>query len=384
VYIPPSSPVEHYNTHLNTIDFIVQKYPNHSLILTGDYNLPFISWSNDTHDLCFLTQSISEYTSIPERLAIHGFYQHDYILNSHHSLLDLIFSNLSSLIVNHALDAAVPADPYHPPLSLSINILTHFSQSVPSFVNMSANDEVLGEFIKAKENIKRKYTALKNEKAEIHSLISETLNPIIEPLKEIKRNKPSTFQRAELIVYEVNNKDIENNTENYSQNSQVFEIDDLLDSSNRDKTYGPKIQLNGAIYLGKKEIKVVDNTLTIEDTSYPLTPGLYILSGSGLSIQLQKHNLVYWNDPNELVCRLRLLLASKAAGNTGVSNEILLIFEELQEAGLIKRIPNYILCVIDCFTKFAWALPLKSKTAKEVSNALSKILLDRTVVSRPW
>ncbi|KAE9524498.1 hypothetical protein AGLY_015086 [Aphis glycines] len=117
VYIPPSSPVEHYNTHLNTIDFIVQKYPNHSLILTGDYNLPFISWSNDTHGLCFLTQSISEYTSIPERLAIHGFYQHDYILNSHHSLLDLIFSNLSSLIVNHALDAAVPADPYHPPLS---------------------------------------------------------------------------------------------------------------------------------------------------------------------------------------------------------------------------------------------------------------------------
>ncbi|KAE9524494.1 hypothetical protein AGLY_015082 [Aphis glycines] len=185
---------------------------------------------------------------------------------------------------------------------------------------MSANDEVLGEFIKAKENIKRKYTALKNEKAEIHSLISETLNPIIEPLKEIKRNKPSTFQRAELIVYEVNNKDIENNTENYSQNSQVFEIDDLLDSSNRDKTYGPKIQLNGAIYLD-----IIKNLFQ---------------SGSGLSIQLQKHNLVYWNDPNELVCRLRLLLASKAAGNTGVSNEILLIFEELQEAGLIKRIPN--------------------------------------------
>ena len=63
-------------------------------------------------------------------------------------------------------------------------------------------------------------------------------------------------------------------------------------------------------------------------------------SGSGLSVKLQKHNLVYWNDPNELVDRLRLLLASKAAGNTGVSNEIISIFEELREVGLIKRIPN--------------------------------------------
>ncbi|KAE9526215.1 hypothetical protein AGLY_013846 [Aphis glycines] len=39
---------------------------------------------------------------------------------------------------------------------------------------------------------------------------------------------------------------------------------------------------------------------------------------------------------------------------------------------------KYILCVIDCFTKFAWAIALKSKTAKEVSCAMSKILHKRT------
>ncbi|KAL4104965.1 hypothetical protein QTP88_020240 [Uroleucon formosanum] len=38
---------------------------------------------------------------------------------------------------------------------------------------------------------------------------------------------------------------------------------------------------------------------------------------------------------------------------------------------------KYILCVIDCFTKFAWAIALKSKTAKEVSSAMSKILIKR-------
>lgn len=57
-------------------------------------------------------------------------------------------------------------------------------------------------------------------------------------------------------------------------------------------------------------------------------------------MKLQNKSLVYWNDPNELVERLRLLLASQAAGNTGLSNEMLSIYEEWYEAGLIKRIPN--------------------------------------------
>ncbi len=43
----------------------------------------------------------------------------------------------------------------------------------------------------------------------------------------------------------------------------------------------------------------------------------------------------YWNDPNELVERLILLHASKAAGNTNVYNEILAIEEELREANII-------------------------------------------------
>ena len=44
---------------------------------------------------------------------------------------------------------------------------------------------------------------------------------------------------------------------------------------------------------------------------------------------------VYWDDPNELVDRLRLLLASQAAGNPSHNNEIISIIEELWEAGII-------------------------------------------------
>jgi len=59
---------------------------------------------------------------------------------------------------------------------------------------------------------------------------------------------------------------------------------------------------------------------------------------------------------------------------------------DLWQADLVEMIPyakhnknfKYILCVIDCFTKFVWALPVKSKTAVEISNAMAKILIHRS------
>ena len=43
----------------------------------------------------------------------------------------------------------------------------------------------------------------------------------------------------------------------------------------------------------------------------------------------------YWDDPNELVDRLRLLIAERSAGNNNHGNEILAIIEELREAKVI-------------------------------------------------
>ena len=47
---------------------------------------------------------------------------------------------------------------------------------------------------------------------------------------------------------------------------------------------------------------------------------------------------VHWNDPNELVERLRLLVSSKRAGHTGHGNEIISVVEELREANIIVYI----------------------------------------------
>lgn len=44
---------------------------------------------------------------------------------------------------------------------------------------------------------------------------------------------------------------------------------------------------------------------------------------------------IYWDDPNELIERLELLISSKNAGNCNHDNEIISIIEELKESGLI-------------------------------------------------
>lgn len=62
--------------------------------------------------------------------------------------------------------------------------------------------------------------------------------------------------------------------------------------------------------------------------------------GSGIQTEYMKYgkgkvSYTYWDDPNELVERLRLLVASSSAGHTGHNNEIISIIEELREENII-------------------------------------------------
>ncbi|KAE9522469.1 hypothetical protein AGLY_017130 [Aphis glycines] len=226
-----------------------------------------------------------------------------------------------------------------------------------------------------------------------------------------------------------------------------------------DKIYGPRKLTDGTFVLGNKEIQFIDNRIHIKDDdyTYSITSGLIDLlfskspasdkytntdlktykhilnqtsahktidgtrirssigvkymniisrlfktgggdkSGSGINMRLQKHNIVYWNDPNELVDRLRLLYSSLAAGNTGhaIAAELhgaarrtyprrrVIVYGkndlfqadlvDMQQYSNVNKGYKYILCVIDCFTKYAWAVALKSKKGEEVSTAANKI-----------
>lgn len=70
-----------------------------------------------------------------------------------------------------------------------------------------------------------------------------------------------------------------------------------------------------------------------------IAPLLKLGSGIETDFMTVNNNLVdysYWDDPNELVERLRLLVSSSSAGHTGHNNEIISIIEELREANIIE------------------------------------------------
>lgn len=63
----------------------------------------------------------------------------------------------------------------------------------------------------------------------------------------------------------------------------------------------------------------------------------FVHTGKGLMTKtLTKPDVIYWDNPNELVNRLKLLVASAQAGNNGNKNEIISIISELREGGYIK------------------------------------------------
>jgi len=247
---------------------------------------------------------------------------------------------------------------------------------------MEDDSTVLNELVIAKENIKRKFEALKRGEADIQSYVSQTFKPIIEPLNKLCDKSQTSKAYSDDISNTIND------NLHLAPDNQPG-ISRTLQEDQKDKLYGPKKYSNGVFKLGQEEVEFKAKSIIIKDASYQLTPGLVelifsrypmqythndlntykeiliqtsahlTLDGtkikkggtkytqiisklfpSGMGMKLQTHNLVYWNDPNELVDRLRLLLASQSAGNTGVSNEILSIFEELYECGITKKIPN--------------------------------------------
>lgn len=193
---------------------------------------------------------------------------------------------------------------------------------------------------------------------------------------------------------EVNDKS--KNEQFYSQSSDwEFDLSTLNGNKKLDTIFGPHKMENGDWKFGNSILKLTDDKIIIGQKSWALTPGLYSLLfhknpkqfdsselaiykhilldtnahrrnydpnnqingnrgykykkiinklftttthvGKGLmEVNLNKPNYIYWDNPNEIVDRLRLLIASQHAGNNNHSNEIISIVEELREANIIE------------------------------------------------
>ena len=67
-----------------------------------------------------------------------------------------------------------------------------------------------------------------------------------------------------------------------------------------------------------------------------LFPSTKRVTGKGfIRDNTKNYNYIYWNDVNELISRLEVLIAAKKAGNSGLDPEISSILEELRENGTI-------------------------------------------------
>lgn len=107
---------------------------------------------------------------------------------------------------------------------------------------------------------------------------------------------------------------------------------EILSSTNVHKRdYNPSAQIKGD--KGIKYCKII-KPLFFDKNGVDIKQGGYLRP---LKNYKKYTDYVYWDDPNELIERLKILIASKDAGNTSHNNEIISIIEELKEAGIIKE-----------------------------------------------
>ena len=169
-------------------------------------------------------------------------------------------------------------------------------------VIMSSESELISELSAAKENIRRKYIALKQGDADTSSFVSQTFKPIIEPLKDIQKSSSSYFQhqdalpvfqrqkrtpvaRVKIVPDSLNSTRVkdekeEEEEEEDGEDGEVDvsavddEIDDWYHSQTRDRTYGPKILAGGVRNLGRYALNFGENYIIIGDIIYPRTRGV--------------------------------------------------------------------------------------------------------------
>lgn len=253
------------------------------------------------------------------------------------------------------------------------------------------------ELIKSANQIRDKFRALKRGKFLEEEERLQTFQPLIEPLqalaKQTENKQVVSYKKTPIINTPTKIPSLTlpiPRTLDFGILASEYLGNYLSKSSLTDTTYGIRREEN-KFFIGNKEVEIANDDISIDNNIYKGTKGLWELltlkmpkdytnadlqtykeileltnghlkgynhnaplssnrhskyttiikplfkvSGSGIrEVTNNKIDYIYWDNPNELVNRLRLLWFSREAGNTGVNNEIDSIIEELREYGLI-------------------------------------------------
>ncbi|KYN18562.1 hypothetical protein ALC57_09127, partial [Trachymyrmex cornetzi] len=224
------------------------------------------------------------------------------------------------------------------------------------------------EIEKTSESIRKKHRALKSGRIEEDMALNKHFNPLIEPLQLFVDNpgkratKRESFDEDAVSALKrvkkkeeekVEEKEGEKASETFKRFATQRKFDDrshdrvqpitstphdmnkyksMLLATNPHKhkhdSQGRLLSNRGYKY---KHIIAPLMSMTPEKPNKKSGKGL----PRAMTLNDNAIDYVHWDDPNELVDRLRLLDASHRAGNNAYDNEMLSIIEELREAGLI-------------------------------------------------
>lgn len=121
-YIPPHSGTELYTKHSEVISKIFLRLKeNDRIVITGDFNIPNVSWNSCHDDPVRFYPSSSENVFLNSLFSL-GLSQVNFILNSNSRILDLIFVDDCDKILVSRTDPIVHLeDSYHPTLKFLLN-----------------------------------------------------------------------------------------------------------------------------------------------------------------------------------------------------------------------------------------------------------------------
>jgi Reverse transcriptase (RNA-dependent DNA polymerase) len=135
VYLPPGSDLDLYIQHCTSLEQITFQFPDHHIVMMGDYNLPDAVWCNDDLGAVVRCSQASSANTVCDSFSFLNLFQCNSVPNDHNIFLDLIFSSFADLKVERANDPLFPNNYHHIAyeFDVTLNSISTYTENVVSY-----------------------------------------------------------------------------------------------------------------------------------------------------------------------------------------------------------------------------------------------------------